>query len=85
MILFFYFYIKEDSFGHHLSQTWYFYLKQQLSWAVLSITTPKTEVFQNPYSKIHAFSLNASLVFLFTFLGKCISFLFNMLTIKGIK
>ena len=35
-----YFYISEDSFGHHLSQIWHFYLKQQLSWAVLSMTTP---------------------------------------------
>ena len=32
---FFYF-----SFGYHLSQIWHFYLKQQLSLVVLSMTTP---------------------------------------------
>ena len=42
-MIFFYFYINEDS----LSQIWHFYLKQQLSWAVLSMTTHKNEVFQN--------------------------------------
>ena len=37
---FFYFRISEDSFDHHLSQIRKFYLKQQLSRAVLSMTTP---------------------------------------------
>ena len=72
---FFYFYISEDSFGHHLSQIWHFYLLQQQSWAVLSMTAPSNEMFQNLYSKTHAFSFNASIVFLFTFYEKCISFL----------
>ena len=74
-MIFFYFCISEDSFGHHLSQIWHFYLLQQQSWAVLSMTAPSNEMFQNLYSKTHAFSFNASIVFLFTFYEKCISFL----------
>ena len=31
--------VREDSFGHRLSQIWHLYLEQQLSWAVLSMTT----------------------------------------------
>ena len=32
--------VNDAYFGHHLSKTWHSYLKQQLSWAVLSMTTP---------------------------------------------